>query len=112
MPRALVNKMIKGGNKGNKKNTPVNPLKFFNDALEFRRMAMGGSMMNMPTSMNIISPDAEEGESSMDSGDPIKKRQRQQRRQARQLRNQRRTKGCSRKRMYGSTGEECSDDMA
>lgn len=97
----------------NKKNTPVNPLKFFNDALEFRRMAMGGSMMNMPTSMNIISPDAEEGESSMNYDNP-RKRARQQARQRKQLRTQKRTKGCrgSRKSMFGSAGEECSDNMA
>ena len=94
-----------------KKVTTVNPLKFFNDALEFRRMAMGGSMMNMPTNMNIISSDTEdegvEGASSMDSDNPAKRR-RQQARQQRQMRrgkpNRRR---CRRQRVRADGTIEC-----
>lgn len=101
MARALANKMNKGGNKENKKNTPVNPLKFFNDNLEFRRMAMGGSMMNMGSIGTGF-----ENQSSVNPETP-----RQRQRRLRRF-NRKRNTGCTRKPMIGSAGEECMDDMA
>jgi hypothetical protein len=89
----------------NKKNTPVNPLKFFNDALEFRRMAIGGSIMNMGST--VMGADSE---SSMDSDNPNKRRKKQAKQQRWLKRHK--TRGCSRKPMFGSAGEECIDDMA